>query len=443
MLDAPRAVIIDSKGRAVSAGYSAKSGGGNALALWRYLPSGIPDTTFGSLGTGVVTLTTGAAGASGASQDDNGIDVKLDSSNRILVFGSSKNASGAYQLAIWRFTADGVVDTAFGNGTGVLLSSATTGIAGATGASIYEQAGQFLLDGDRFILTGISKNSTGSKVFFLQAWKSDGTIDTTFASGGYISTGFGGATGVTQAEAVTGFAKDSKGRWIATGETVSSFFGRQVYVLRFSAVGALDTTFGNQGIFRSSNIGLAGGAYSSQGDRPESLAIDSSDRVVVSGKSKDPSGKTRAFVMRLDTASGALDPTFGNSRGFWITPDTTLAAGTGVNLYEDFTAITIDSKKRYVLASQSQTTSGGQPVYVSRMHSTGEWDSSFGSSSTGSLTFSTSGTAGATGASIYDYSAKIIEDSYGRYFLNGISKNSTSGYEATWWRYRSDGSLDK
>ena len=90
-------VAQDAAWRTVVTGLSQVSGPDTAMIIWRYTSEGNLYTTFG--GTGYVTHD----GAAGGSEDDAGNSVVLDSAGRILVSGFSTNASGNYDMVIWRY----------------------------------------------------------------------------------------------------------------------------------------------------------------------------------------------------------------------------------------------------------------------------------------------------------------------------------------------------
>lgn len=98
------------------------------LAIWRWLPSGLVDTSFGS-GNGYVTDgSPGVGGAPSNLQDDEpgmgmegngwGGGFAIDSQNRIIVVGSACNSSGqdcaynsaGYEYALWRYLPSGAID---------------------------------------------------------------------------------------------------------------------------------------------------------------------------------------------------------------------------------------------------------------------------------------------------------------------------------------------
>lgn len=89
-------VAIDSSGKLVVVG-EALGASGLDLAVWRLLPNGQLDSSFG-LGLGYVLLNN-AAGGNG---DDGGYAVCIQSNGRIVVAGYSQSAANGFDLAVWR-----------------------------------------------------------------------------------------------------------------------------------------------------------------------------------------------------------------------------------------------------------------------------------------------------------------------------------------------------
>ncbi len=141
----------------------------------------------------------------------------------------------------------------------------------------------------------------------LARFNDDGTLDTTFGTGGVISTAFIGVLG----EESRDVAVQSDGRIIVVGYTRASptVLDYDFAISRYNSDGTLDGTFGENGIV---TIDLYGRV-----DQAHRVAIQADDRIVVGGHaewldSSDPfaTSETSFAVVRL-TASGSLDTTFG------------------------------------------------------------------------------------------------------------------------------------
>ena len=149
--DFSEAITTDAAGNILVAGSSRNGAGNSDLAIWRYSAAGALDTTFG--GAGFVVHD----GAAGGSDDDFGRAITTDGSGNILVAGSSRS-SGNGDMAIWRYTAAGALDTTFGAPDGFVVHDSA---AGGSGADI---GFAITTDGSGNILVaGSSSNGAGNR----------------------------------------------------------------------------------------------------------------------------------------------------------------------------------------------------------------------------------------------------------------------------------------
>jgi uncharacterized delta-60 repeat protein len=169
----------------------------------------------------------------------------------------------------------------------------------------------------------------------------------------------------------TGVAVDSAGRVVVVGTATDSRVttGTDVLVLRFQANGVADPSFGEGG-FRFVDLGNA-----RLNDRAAAVAIDSSDRIVVTGD-VDFGPEKDIVVFRLTTA-GVVDATFTSTNsppGFYRF-DTEISS-TSYN--DEATCMAIDSSGRILVGGFSNTPSQGNNVRILRLTSAGLLDTSFG-----------------------------------------------------------------
>lgn len=135
-----------------------------------------------------------------------------------------------------------------------------------------------------------------------------------------------------------------------------------------AASGALDPSFGTGGLVETH---LGGPAYSE--DYAGDVATDSSGRVVVAGRS-ERNGQTEsdAIVVRY-TASGALDPSFGNGDGI-------VRLHFGANSFDGLGSVAIDGNGRIVVAGNTASdihcTTYCDPV-IARLTESGQLDPTF------------------------------------------------------------------
>jgi uncharacterized delta-60 repeat protein len=104
----------------------------------------------------------------------------------------------------------------------------------------------------------------------------------------------------TRIQDIEGLARTTDGAFIAVGTGLDGA-PTQAYVIRLTAAGALDPTFGNQGVVLLPDVSL------------HAVALDSRGRIVACGeKMIDAPFSMQSTVVRL-SADGALDATFGNA----------------------------------------------------------------------------------------------------------------------------------
>jgi uncharacterized delta-60 repeat protein len=149
-------------------------------------------------------------------------------------------------------------------------------------------AEQALQESDGQILTVGHQGSTadGNSQGVLEQLNSDGSTDTTFGSGGMVTTD-ASAEDTFQSAAI-----QSNGQIVAVGATNDSFL-----VARYNSDGSLDTNFGSGG-FTMVGFGAGVSAIAS------TVAIDANGNIVVGGEAGTD------FALARLTSSGALDASF-------------------------------------------------------------------------------------------------------------------------------------
>ncbi len=165
-------VAVQPDGAILLAGYTTSPSYTDAdFTLVRYNPDGTLDTSFGSAGA-VFTDFRGAR--------DFGHAVAVQPDGAILVAGPA--ASGVNtDFAVARYTAGGQLDTGFGTSRTVLTDFGSGSDAGY--AIVLQPDGQILVAG---------RAENGVQGFALARYSADGSVDTSFGSGGMVTTDFGG-----------------------------------------------------------------------------------------------------------------------------------------------------------------------------------------------------------------------------------------------------------
>jgi uncharacterized delta-60 repeat protein len=257
---------------------STKKGGViDRFALARYNANGTLDTTFGT--NGKVT-TNGVGGGIGG---PNNLGMAVDASGRILVAGKASSA------ALVRYTPNGALDTSFG--TGGFLSS------NISSAGVVLQP-----DGKIVLASALYNPATGTNSFTTDRFNADGTADSTFGSGGVVTTylplggGFGGVT------------IQGDGKIVVSGtEGGATTNGR--YLLRYNPDGSLDATFGTGGTVAVRPP--TGSFRNAQG-----VAVQADGKIIANGRFLDATQNVYFAALRVNP-DGSVDTGYGT--GGWAT----------------------------------------------------------------------------------------------------------------------------
>jgi uncharacterized delta-60 repeat protein len=269
------AVSIRSDQKIVVAGI-AFDNTGQYLALARYNTDGTLDTTFGG-GNGAVVTPINAAFA-----EIHAIAIEPEPNSRIAIAGFSIDGNGFGDFAVSRFNSDGTLDATFGGG---FVSTAFTG-------DDFANAVAFQPDGN-IVAAGQANNNGGLPyTFALARYTSTGLLDGTFGSGGKVTTAIG--TFSDQAQGVT---IDSSNRIIAVGASAVTSSNFDFAIVRYSAGGVLDATFGTGGKTTT--------PASSGNDFANSAVVQPDGKIVVAGSAGADFGVVRY------TSVGTPDGSFG------------------------------------------------------------------------------------------------------------------------------------
>src|ERR1044072_5183172 len=324
----------------------------------------------------------------------------------------------------------------------------------------------------KIVVGGYAVNVSGNKDFALVRYNYDGTLDSTFGTGGKVTTDFNSTS-----ERIWGLALQSDGKIVAAGETVNlsgnndialarynsngtldtSGFGlgtgtvttdhlanpnannaayavalsgtniivagyeavsgvNNFMVAKYSSAGVLDATFGSLGV---TTTGFSGG-----GDVARALAIQTDGKIVLAGYSK-AAGFDDFAVARYTTA-GALDTTFVSGQG-------KAAIDLGNNNADQAFAVGIDGAGRIILAGSTYNGTDKDFAFVCY-------------TSTGAL--DTSGFGGGTGIKKTDFGSSpdvaqsILVRNDGSFVAAGVSRYSDSSDDFAIASYNSSGGPD-
>jgi uncharacterized delta-60 repeat protein len=214
--------------------------------------------------------------------------IKVQSDGKIVLAGYSY-FNGNWSWAMARFTAAGAVDSSF-DADGIVTTDFSP--TGSGYDMLYDIAIQ-PADG-KIVAGGISQDSGGFDLITLARYNTNGSLDSSFGSGGKVVIPSGQIStrgGIYDVEALP------DGKILACG-----YAGGDSIIIRFNTNGALDTTFGTNG-YRIVCMGTSNDSF-------DSMAVDPDGRIVVAGCAfVDGHWRQTAARFRGD---GSLDPVFGH-----------------------------------------------------------------------------------------------------------------------------------
>jgi uncharacterized delta-60 repeat protein len=361
----PGGVKLQTDGSVVLCGHARTATADSSVLLARMNPAGALDPTFGRSGTGIVMANSDGSLADGC------ISMVLRPSGGLVFAGwSTPDRTMPATMMAARFSSTGNPSGDFG----------LHGFATATPDAVGSRSNGLLpSDNDRIIVGG-SRSASPSLFRLLK----NGTVDNTFGpTGGVASAVPGGIV-----------------RWLATqstGSLIAAVESSTFRVVRATADGALDPSFGTAGIAAID----AGGHGSSTA---VVALVKNDDTIAVIGTATGDSG-SKDIAVALLTSSGQLMIPDGGPSGVSL-----VHFGTGDSVVS---SAVLESDGSIVIAGQTPTDAG--PAFsVVRLLPNGSRDTSFGPA--GRQTFDVNGMA-----------QGIDIDDLGRVVVAGFSGAATDG----------------
>ena len=241
------------------------------FAVARYLPNGALDPSFA--GDGILTLN-----LAGGTAGDHANAIALDSQGRVVVGGSSGEASTA-QTAVVRLTTAGAPDPSFGGGDGIFLQDFDGANADFVDDLVVDSA-------DRIVATGPLGAATRNALTLRLT--SQGTLDPGFsAPDGFDSLN---VNTVSSDDAARGVAIDSLGRIVIAGVTDITQGEENFFAARYLTGGTLDTSFATNPLIAGRSItDASAGVAPNQSDGAETTGADMAVLQLTTGGTRDAS----------------------------------------------------------------------------------------------------------------------------------------------------------
>jgi uncharacterized delta-60 repeat protein len=210
--------------KVVAAGFTFNEAGLD-FALARYNPDGTLDASFGTGGEVTTDFDGGWDSA-------NALAVQAD--GKLVAAGSTESASGISQVSLARYNDDGTLDSSFGIGGRVITSDPTISKAFALAVQ----------PNGRLVVAGVAGTDTGAKNIALARYRPNGSLDTSFGTDGTVTTDLAGLDDQANALAVQANGQlVVAGTASFPGDGVNDNFA----LARYRPNGSLDTSFGSGG----------------------------------------------------------------------------------------------------------------------------------------------------------------------------------------------------
>ncbi|TKK65384.1 T9SS type A sorting domain-containing protein [Ilyomonas limi] len=240
----------------------------------KYLPDGRPDPSYGNAGySNAVNLNVTSAAMLGGKIEVAGYVYNLNSGNF------------DYDIALARFTANGKLDSAFGENGRV-----TTDFNGYA-----DVANSVTLQADKIIVAGSSNND-----FALARYTTDGILDSTFGVNGKVTTDFYSYEDYANAIALQG------NKIIVAGYSRNTIdFSFDFALARYTADGMADSSFRENGRVTAN--------FKENASEYANAIMLQGDKIVVAGNTDNASANDNDFALARYTADGILDSVFGEN----------------------------------------------------------------------------------------------------------------------------------
>ena len=329
-----------------------------------------------------------------------GNSVAAQRDGKIIVAGYAE-VGGVDQFVLVRYNSDGSLDTTL-KGSGKLTT--------AVGKDCHGKGVALQGDG-KIVVAGYSFKAGGGQCFTVLRYTADGSLDTSFADSGKVTTNVG--TKYASAESVT---IQSDGKIVVAGDSFNASGNNDFAVVRFNANGTLDMSFNETGKATADF-----GAH----DYGRSVAVHGDGRIVVTGYTTKSYESKKECALACFKANGSLDTTFNG------TGEVTTNFGGDGNAEGRSVAVQTDGK---IVVIGYATAGNTEEFALARYNADGTLDTSFGDSGQVMTDVGISG-SNATGVALQK-DGKIVVVGY-------AVNNSGTNYDFACVRYNTDGKVDQ
>ena len=218
----------------------------------------------------------------------------------------------------------------------------------------------------RIVMAGYAISGADSSKIALKRLLANGSFDPSFNGVGTSTVALASGSYASDFPYVYAAALDAQGRILVAGGTATDFCS---YVGRFTANGALDSSFGTDGFYVECPAAGHGVTY-------WDIAVDASNRPIVVGRYVDTNGDLSlrsSILARRLTSTGVPDPTFNGGNAFLR------SIGDVADSHDAGGAVAFDASGRIYVGATAQGASLDSMI-VLRLTSSGVGDAGCGAS---------------------------------------------------------------
>jgi uncharacterized delta-60 repeat protein len=344
--DWANAVAIQPDGKIVVVGttYKQNDYSSEDFAVARYNPDGTLDSTFGRGGKVRTDFPDLAAVPS---------SVVIQPDGKIVVAGGTFPLfTFAGNFTIVRYNSNGRLDRSFGD-NGIVT---TVFDAGSYAFAVALQSdGKIIAAGTVFVDFIIGEQSDTD--FALARYNRDGSLDTTFGSGGLVSTDFLG-----KEDDAFSVLIQPDGKIVAVGSANDPATFYDFAAVRYLSNGTIDGTFGVSGTVKND--------FGDQNfDRARSAVLQPDGKIVAAGFAISHGGGVQNFALARYRSDGVLDSSFGRTGMAQITFDSCCQSANQVLLQAD---------GKLIAVGYPNSESSDSDFTLARLNANGSLDSTFG-----------------------------------------------------------------
>jgi len=327
-----------------------------------------------------------------------GQSVTVQPDGKIVVGGYSLDGFSRSDFLLIRLHADGRLDEGFGD----------TGKRLVDGGSGHDFGQSVMLQPDgKIVLAGRSFNGSDFD-FSLIRLNANGSLDESFGSSGKRLLNVNGVLDYGQSVIL-----QPDGKIVVAGYSFHASNKYDFSLIRLNTNGSLDQGFGNGGRLL---LDVGGNDYG------ESVIVQPDGKIVLAGYSLNASNKTCFSLIRLN-ANGSLDQGFGD-KGKLL-----LDAGSG---HDSGKSVILQPDGKIVVAGHSLIGYDKSDFLLIRLNANGSLDQGFGDG--GKRLLDVDGGD--------DYGQSVILQPDGKIVVAGSSRSASNKYEFSLIRLNADGSLD-